>query len=412
MVERTELDQSKYRYRSKQYGRFSKMVTTEAWVLHKRPDGDVVTATAPAELKKELFSFPDISSDEVLAEPIYGCWEGNMAHALERRPVDICKLRGEDRIVIGNSGIVRITRTGSSVSTARAGDLCMPVGVAVRDQFGLMKRAPGYDAPNTMGVLAKQMKLHQDDLVPIPSGTRHSLKQWAAFSLRYATAWANWEAAYGCFRVLLPEKDLESPFVWGWGGGCTLAELELARNCGCRTAMMSSRSDRLTVIRDAGITPIDRRRFSALSFDEPRYQTDAVYKKQYDDAEKDFLNTVKELTQGIGVSIFIDYIGSPVVRATLKALGSPGVISTAGWKSGMKMSTVRAIECINWHAHVNTHFAKRRQIEDAVRYAEERGWMPKVSGNVYGWDDIPQLASDYNDGKIDTYFPVYQINPE
>jgi len=48
-------------------------VTTEAWVIYAGSNGS--SARQPAELKQEEFSFSDINKDEVLAEPIYGCWE-------------------------------------------------------------------------------------------------------------------------------------------------------------------------------------------------------------------------------------------------------------------------------------------------------------------------------------------------
>ena len=89
-------------------------VTTEAWVIYAAPDGS--TSPQPAELKKEEFSFSDINDHEVLAEPIYGCWEANMTHALERRPIDICRYRGEEKVVIGNAGVVRVLKAGSNVS--------------------------------------------------------------------------------------------------------------------------------------------------------------------------------------------------------------------------------------------------------------------------------------------------------
>ena len=365
----------------------------------------------PAQLKRETYTFAELAAHEVLLEPLYGCWEGNMAHALERRPVDICRLRGEEQVVIGNAGVTRIIGIGSAVTSLAVGDLCMICGVARRDRFGFMKAAPGYDAPGTMGVLAKQTKMHEDDIILLPRETKYSLQQWAAFSLRYITAWANWEMAYGAFRLMLSAAELPAPFVWGWGGGCALAELELAKGFGCRVAMIASQPERLQTLTTLGIEPIDRREFLDLTFDEARYQSDPAYKQHYEAAEARFLSTVKERTQGLGVSIFIDYIGTAVARATLKALGSPGVLTTAGWKSGMKISAMRAIECINWHVHVHTHFARRSHIYDAINYAETHGWMPRLHGKEYAWDEIPELANDYREGKIDSYFPIFQINP-
>ena len=112
-----------------------------------------------------------------------------------------------------------------------------------------------------------------------------------------------------------------------------------------------------------------------------------------------------------GVSIFIDFIGLPVFRATLKTLARPGVITTAGWKEGMNPSTVRAIDCINWHTHVHTHYARYAEGAEAVEFAEKNDWMPPADDSVYGWDEIPTLAREYAFGSIVSYFPLFQINP-
>src|SRR5215475_2052693 len=99
------------------------MNTTEAWVLH-RGNNDV-SDRKPGELRLETYTFPEITPHEVLAEPLYGCWEGNMTHAVLRRPVDVCRQRGEERIVIGNAGVVRILQIGDAVKSVRRGDVCM-----------------------------------------------------------------------------------------------------------------------------------------------------------------------------------------------------------------------------------------------------------------------------------------------
>jgi hypothetical protein len=93
------------------------MITTEAWVLHRGPSGE----PGPAELKKERFTFPDIMEYEVLAEPIYGSWEGNMTHALARDPVDVCRQRCEEKVVLGNAGVVRALKTGCTAGTTSRG---------------------------------------------------------------------------------------------------------------------------------------------------------------------------------------------------------------------------------------------------------------------------------------------------
>ena len=93
-------------------------------------------------------------------------------------------------------------------------------------------------------MLAKTTKLHQKQVIPIPENNTYDLKRWAAFSLRYVTAWSNWRLAYGMLRLQLTENELPDPVVWGWGGGVSLAELHLAHLQGCRTFQVSSRKDR------------------------------------------------------------------------------------------------------------------------------------------------------------------------
>jgi NADPH:quinone reductase-like Zn-dependent oxidoreductase len=386
------------------------MISTEAWVIHRGKGRNGSGEPTPAELVRETYEFSDISEDEVLIEPIYGSWEGNMTHAVERRPVDVCLQRREERVVLGNAGVARVLKPGARVKGLKEGDICMLAGTNVKDQFGFMIKANGYDSPHTIGLLAKRSKALPDMLVPVPENTRFSLKQWAAFPIRYGTAWSNWKKSYSCFRAFMTEQEIPAPHVWGWGGGVTLAELQLAKFDGCQVAMIASKDERLETIRQSGIKAIDRRLFRELDYDEERYESNSQYKRAFLAAERAFLDIVRDNTEGQGVSIFMDYIGTPVIRSTLKALGRPGIITTAGWKWGMKVSFVRAIECINWHMHIHTHFARPHEMCEAVEFAERTGWMPTAGEKVYGWDDIPRLAQDHASERINSYFPVYQVN--
>lgn len=381
-------------------------ITTEAWVLHRGPRQPL----AAAQLEREEFSFPGITEHEVLAEPIFGCWEGNMSHALDRHPIDICRLRREATVVMGNAGVVRILEAGTAVTAVEEGDLCVMVPIGTEDRLGNMLTVVGYDCAGTIGVLARKIKLRESQVMRLPAGTRHSYEQWAAFPVRYGTAWANWKVAFGTFRLQVSEDEIPAPHVWGWGGGVALAELILARMAGCRVAMIASTDARLDLLRRLSIRPIDRRQFPDLDFDEARYDSDHAYKKSYLRSQSSFLKTVQEETEGEGVSIFIENIGRPVFPATLKALATPGVITTAGWKHGMDLLVRRATECMERHTHVHTHGSTHAQGVASMAFAERTGWVPPVDGTVYAWDDIPRLASDYAAGKIESYFPIFQVN--
>lgn len=361
------------------------MIHTQAWVLHP-----ATTAGETAQLVQEDFSFAPPGPDEALVKPLFGCWEGNMTHALRRSPLDLCVARDESCIVLGNAGVVEVLQAEAQ-SGLRLGDRCLVFCNGEPDIHGYPRRIYGYDAPGTIGVLARQSKLKTRQLIKLPENSSISLEQWAGFSLRYITAWANWRVAVGCWRAQMDDCPASRAPVLSWGGGVALAELSLARMAGHPTAMVASRSSRLALIERLGITPIDRRIFSEESFD------------------ADFLGVVHGLTGGQGAAIFVDNIGAHY-RSTMKALARQGVLTTSGWKHGLTFPVVRANECIDRHIHVYTHYARRNEGEAAVAYAQGHGWAPPQPDMVWAWDDIPRLAQAYAAGEIDDYFPVYSIN--
>jgi len=361
------------------------MISTQAWVLHP-----AASPGEPAQLVQEEFRFAPPEPDEALVRPLYGCWEGNMSHALRRSPLDLCVARDESSIVLGNAGVVEVVQA-ETTSGLRPGDRCLVFCNGEPDAHGYPRRIYGYDARRTIGVLARQTKLKNRQLIKLPADSSISLEQWAGFSLRYVTAWANWRVALGCWRAQMDDSPAAQAAVLSWGGGVGLAELTLARLAGHPAGMVASRPSRLALIERHGITPIDRSAFSEASF------------------EADFLREVQRLTDGQGAAIFVDNIGAHY-RSTLKALARQGVLATSGWKHGLTFPVVRASECIDRHIHVYTHYARRDEGEAAVAFADVHGWAPPKPQQVWAWDDIPQLAEAYAAGDIDDYFPVYSIN--
>lgn len=381
-------------------------VTTKAWVIHPNPNPKV---PQPAEFEFKDFTFADPADDEVLVEPLAGCWEGNMSHALERKPIDICAARNEEACVIGNAGVVRVLKPGSAAKGFSEGDLALVFCNGEPDAYGYPEKIYGYDAKGTIGVLALKTKLKARQLIKIPKGNKASLASWAAFSLRYITAWSNWKLAFGVLRLQMTEKELPHPHVWGWGGGVSLGELALANHAGCKTAMVSSQKRRLDLIKNTGIRAIDRRDFPGLAFDADLFKNDAEYKAEYLASEEKFLKLVREVTDGRGVNIFIDYVGSPVFRVSLKALARQGIITTAGWKEGMMLNLVRAIECIARHQHIHTHYARYEEGVEAVDFAVKNNWVPVPDDRIYSFEEIPELAKDYAAGNL-TCFPTFTVN--
>lgn len=401
------------------------MEKTEAWVLRRggRHRHD------PGELERMVIDLPELGETDVLAEPIYGCWEANMTHALERDPVDVCLYRREPWIVLGNAGVLRILATGPAVTRCQVGDLCITLPAVEMDEFGHTTKVLAYDGRHTVGTLSKRVVWDQDLLEPLvwkeayrdqyralgfdpeTTATRHSIKRWAGFPIRYTTAWDNWKLSFRVWRGHYDEAEMPPTYVLGWGGGVAFAELQLAREQGCQVAMTASTDQRLALLEAHGITPIDRRLFEGMNEEEEKDLADPTFRSRHHKAQKAFLDWVKAWTGGRGVSIFIDNIGATLFPTTLRSLGRMGIITTSGWRRGKVITYDRTTTTIGRQILIHSHGCQAREGLPAALYAETRGWLPPEGGEEYAWDDIPKLADDFSNGRLETYFPLYQVNP-
>ncbi|MBE7150861.1 zinc-binding dehydrogenase [Bacillus mycoides] len=358
---------------------------TEAWVFVKEEN-------SKTRLIRKNIDIGNIMDNEVLVKPLYGCMEGNIVHALKMEPEDIFQIRGEKEVVLGNSGVVVIEQKGSKVKDLKVGDICIYFCNGQWDDFGYPKKITGYDKSGSLGVFGKRIKLNEKEVIKIPDNSKFSLQQWAAFSLKYITAWSNWKVAYNCWKSQMQEVSPEETYVFGWGGGVSYAELSLAKLYGCKCYLMTSQSERMRMLEENGITGVNRKQFGESNTDEK------------------FLEYVMTQTEGKGVSIFVDNIGHSVYKLTLKSLGRQGVITTSGWKSGGMLPILRPNECQGRHIHTFTHYATYEEGIEAMEFAINNDWMPEVSDKEYDWEDIPELLQKYSEGKISSYFPIYKIN--
>lgn len=384
----------------------------EAWVLRSGALSGPHHGGSGA-LRRDRFAFGPLGEGEALVEPILGSWEANMDHALTRSPIDVCSSRGEDAVVLGNLGVVRVlgVNAGSGESAVREGDLCLLLPFGKLDRFGYAELAYAYDAPGTIGLLARRTKMDARLLLPVPDGTPYSLSQWATYG-RYFTAWDNWRKAYGCWRTQIADDDPANHLVFGWGGGVAFAELMLAKRAGFRVAMTAGSDERVAFLREHGITAVDRRRFPGLAQPTRRERADRERHQRRRKSVEEFLHLVGELSDGHGVAVFVDNIGEPLYDVTLSALARQGVVTTCGWKAGMRLTHLRGAESIARHLHVHTHVWRLPDSAGIRDFMETEGWMaPRGSGVVYDFDRIPDLADDYASGRIGSYFPMYHVNP-
>lgn len=355
---------------------------SEAWVLKRGEKGFI---------KKNII-IDDLKEDEVLLKPLYGCLEGNMVHAINNDPINIFDERQEDEIVLGNAGILEIERLGSEDENFKIGDKVIYFCNGESDEYGYPLKITGYDKSKSMGVLSKVIKLNKKEILKIPEDKEITLEQWAAFSLKFVTAWSNWKVAYNTWKIQMPEVKPNNVYVFGWGGGVTYAELLLAKKYGCKCCMITSKEENIKLCEANGIDVFNRK-----GIDSSRI-------------EKELLEYINVKTNNKGASIFIDNIGKDVYKVTMKALGRQAVITTSGWKTGGMLPILRQNECQNRHIHVFTHYAKIKEGIEAINFAQKEKWLPPVCEKVYEWEEIPKLIEDYKLGNLKTYFPIFKIN--
>jgi hypothetical protein len=78
----------------------------------------------------------------------------------------------------------------------------------------------------------------------------------------------------------------------------------------------------------------------------------------------------------------------------------------------MRLSHLRGAESIARHIFVNTHVWRLPDSPDIRNFQESEGWIaPKGSDVIYDFDRVPELAEDYANGRIGSYFPIYRVNP-
>jgi NADPH:quinone reductase-like Zn-dependent oxidoreductase len=351
-----------------------------AWVLRLGTDDTA------GPLHREEMEIQAPADDELIIKTLVGSWEGNMDHAYRRDPIDLCVTRNEPRVVIGNAGVVQVEQCGSKVRTVREGDVGMLICNGTPDPDGYPIDIFAYDSAGTAGLLAQRTKIKAHQIIPLPAGTT-GLATWAAFSLRFITAWSNWKAAYACWRSQM-NKAPEDSFVLSWGGGVGLAEILLARHFGFNVAFIASKPRRLQFLKELDITTFDRSRV-------------------HENGATDFLASIRQFTRGRGVDICIDNIGGETTRHTSKIMARQGVIATCGWKAGVTVPCARAIECINRRIWVHTHYASYQEGLESIDFALKNKWRPSFIDPIWQWSEIPLLAEQYSTGQIDDYFPLF-----
>jgi NADPH:quinone reductase-like Zn-dependent oxidoreductase len=285
--------------------------------------------------------------------------------------------------VLGADGAGTVEQTGSDARRVRPGDRvlinpgisCYHCSYCLSGEHSLCEsyRLLGEHLP---GTLAEYIVVPEGNLALAPElPERHEPLSWgelAAFSLVTLTAW----------RMLVTRSALrpgETVFVWGVGGGVSLAALRIAKLCGARVIVTSSSETKLAAARGLG--------------------ADVTLNH----AGTDVVAEVRRLTDKRGVDVVVEHVGAATWERSLKLLARGGRLVTCGATTGPKVEVdVRRLFWHQWDILGSTMGSAEeyRQIVSVLAQGQLRPVIDSVFPLERGADALARLASAEQFGKV------------
>jgi NADPH:quinone reductase-like Zn-dependent oxidoreductase len=228
------------------------------------------------------------------------------------------------------------------------------------------------------GILGEHFPGSLAELIVIPATNVRriapsiSLDEASAFTLATLTAW----------RMLISRARVqvgEDVLIWGIGGGVAVAALQICKEIGARTWVVSSSNAKLERARELG-ADILLNRF-----------------------EVDVGRTIRERTNKRGVDLVVDNVGKDTWEQSLRALGRRGRLVTCGATSGPFVETdVRRLFWNQWSILGST-MGNDDEFETIVE-AYGDGRLRPIVDSVYpiteGRAAFERLASGKQFGKV------------
>ncbi len=225
--------------------------------------------------------------------------------------------------VVGSDVCGVVDAVGINVTSLRAGDYVvvnpgMGDGTCEYCLEGEQPLCPHYKilGEHVSGTMAEYLVVPAKNAHPIPDDVPP--EEAAAFPLATLTAW----------RMIVSRAQVrpgEDVLIWGIGGGVALAALQICKNLGARTWVVSSSDAKL-------------RRAAELG-------ADILLNRNAGDVGK----LVREQTGKRGVDVVVDSVGQATWKQSLGALGRRGRLVTCGGTSGPMVETdVRRLFWNQW----------------------------------------------------------------
>ena len=252
--------------------------------------------------------------------------------------------------VLGNEIAGTVVALGPEVRSLRLGDRVCATGFHTCGHCRYCRTGRETACPNrkvVTGGYAERVSAPADALVPIPD----TIDFPTACMLGSSTA-----VALGALRDIAGVKLGETVLVTGASGGVGLPSIEIAKAAGARVIGLTRSAAKVEALREAGA-------------DEVVIAADGT----------DFSRDVRSLTDGVGVDVVVDTVGSRVFTPAFKSLGITGRYLVIGQLFREEISINPAHILFKCAAIYGVTNARRDQLVDTVALVAQGRIKPRVA---------------------------------
>ena len=278
---------------------------------------------------------------------------------------------------LGADACGTIDAIGAEVKNVSVGDyVVINPGISDRTcEYCLQGEQPlcvkfGILGEHVPGTIAEHVVVPEPNVRVVPTTVSH--EPAAAFTLATLTAW----------RMIVTRARVqpgEDVLIWGIGGGVALAALQICRDIGARTWVVSSSDDKLRRATELGATETLNRN------------------------TVDVARVVRDRTKKRGVDVVVDNVGAATWKQSLLTLGKRGRLVTCGGTSGPIVETdVRRLFWNQWSLLGST-MGNDAEFDAIVAELRAERLVPPVD-SVFPLDDsraaFERLAAGEQFGKV------------
>ena len=339
----------------------------------------------------DTLDLADVGPNDVKFRTLAFSAEHNLTHAATADTVNIAELRG-GKIYPGNSALGEVTEVGGNVSKFEVGDIVITHCNGAPDPYGYPLRIWAYDQPDSIGWYAEECVVGDWQLVHAPLDCGLNLWEIAALPLRAPTAYHMWRRAEGILRVKLPDEQLSTFNVLGFGGGVSELFLMLAAHRGHKAYFCSGSPERREAMEKFGVIGIDQKQYNRFAD-----RSDI----------KAFGKEVKRLTDGVGMHIVCDLMRGPCFDAGITAASRQGVNVSAGWQLSRDCTYNSAGASAKQITLDHTHYETPTGI-DAATSLYGSVFKPTIHNEIYAFEDLPRAVVEM-DQAIQTGIPIVRV---